>query len=208
MGLRSERAACRCCGDELTSWGPNPPTELAVGLARLTTALRRTRGGDSPPGPKAPWVPRSPPLARRGLGRRGMLPAFGCNPALLVGRIRRPCEEALACRARFGRNPCGHLGAARSNVPSSARYAVSGCRAPPCGCRRVVAAIQRCGAFRARRQRKRLPPGPLLSTDRPQTGGTDTGATLAEALPLKRPHTGDTPQFWGDASKCRKPDAD
>src|SRR3712207_6984309 len=58
-----------------------------------------------------------------------MLPAFGCNLALLAGRIRRPCEEALDCRARFGRNPCGHLGAARSNVPSSACSAASACRA-------------------------------------------------------------------------------
>jgi hypothetical protein len=191
MGLRSERAACRCCDDELTSWSPNPPTELAVGLARLATALRRTRGGDSPPGPKAPWVPRSPPLARRGFGRRGMLPAFGCNLAHLAANaptLRTSCSFAWPV---LGRKPCGPPGAARSNVPPWSGCAVS---LVACSCRKELQRDSRSGS---RRRIRRASTGSSIRRVSPSGRWASPGSAVpAEAL---------MPPTWASFRRRRVP---
>jgi hypothetical protein len=98
MGLRSERAACRCCGDELTSWGPNPPTELAVGLARLTTALRRTRGGDSPPGPPGPMGPPLPAAGTSGIRQARHASTLWAGILRIWRAESADLQGALACR--------------------------------------------------------------------------------------------------------------
>jgi hypothetical protein len=98
MELRSGRA-CRSFGHELHSWFPNPPTELAVGLARLTTALRRARGGDSPPGPEGPMGPPLPAAGTSGIRQARHANSFRMRSCAFGGQNRQPCEGALACRA-------------------------------------------------------------------------------------------------------------
>jgi hypothetical protein len=94
MGLRSGRAACRCCGDELTSWVPSPPTGLAVGLARsCDRATPRSRRRLAPGTTRPQWVPRSPPFVRRGFGRRGMLTTFRLESCALAAESAEPVKE-------------------------------------------------------------------------------------------------------------------
>jgi hypothetical protein len=60
MGLPIGTRTCRCCGDELTSWVPSPPTELAVGLARSydrATPHSWRRLAPGPVGPTGPPLP-------------------------------------------------------------------------------------------------------------------------------------------------------